>query len=251
MDVQFSKEVIERLAAAQSVAVLTGAGISAESGVPTFRGEDGIWNKLKPEELASMDAFLKNPDLVWQWYQYRRELMNDIEPNPGHYVLAEMESGYDDFTLSTQNIDGLHIRAGSQRVLELHGNISRNRCNACDKLTDENFPGDKVARCQCGGLMRPDVVWFGEMLPQEPLYNSFAAAERADVYLSIGTSAVVQPAASLPLEAKHQGAFVVEINLERTEISAMVDESYLGTAGTLLPELYRLVKKERARENKD
>ncbi len=243
---QFSSELIERLAKAKSVAVLTGAGISAESGVPTFRGEDGLWKNLKPEELASMDAFLKNPDLVWQWYQFRRDLMRDITPNAAHYVLADMEAKVEDFTLSTQNIDGLHIRAGSQHVLELHGNISRNRCNSCGKLIEHSFEEEKKAvHCECGGFVRPDVVWFGETLPAKPLYDSFAAAERADVYLSIGTSAVVQPAASLPLEAKNYNAYVVEINLEPTEISSLVDEQYHGPAGSLLPELYKLVEEER------
>jgi NAD-dependent deacetylase len=221
------------------VAILTGAGISAESGVPTFRGEHGLWKKFKPEELANVDAFLRNPDLVWGWYQHRREVINDVEPNPGHYALARMEKSISDFTLITQNIDGLHRRSGSQNILELHGNIQRNKCIKCgrmfEELPDEN--SEKVPECVCGGMIRPDVVWFGEMLPQQVIRDAFKAAERSAVFFSIGTSAVVQPAASLPVAAKQSGAYLVEVNVERTPLTYVADEFFEGKSGEILPQL--------------
>ncbi len=241
---EFSENVIKHLATAKHVAVLTGAGISAESGVATFRGKGGIWKKLKPEELASMDAFLKNPSLVLEWYEYRRKLIKNVKPNQAHKTLAEMESWYPHFALSTQNIDGLHKKAGSQAVYELHGNILRNRCNSCGAITDDvDFANtQQLPRCDCNGLIRPDVVWFGEMLPVDILDASFEKAQQADVYLSVGTSAVVYPAAQLPVTAKQSGAFVIEINLEPTALSPYVDASYRGKAGDVLPQLWSQVK---------
>ncbi len=241
----FSDELVERLAGAKRISALTGAGISAESGVATFRGKGGIWQKFKPEELASMDAFMRNPELVWEWYEYRRRIVNSVKPNAGHYVLAEMEQSFAHFSISTQNVDGLHQQAGSKNVYELHGNILRNRCSICNRLVGEVAfeKGKLLPRCDCGGMLRPDVVWFGEMLPAEVLEASFTDAAQADVYLSIGTSAVVFPAAMLPNEAKRNGAFVVEINLEPTPISREVDESILGKSGEILPALWARVKK--------
>jgi NAD-dependent deacetylase len=219
------------------VAVLTGAGISAESGVPTFRGEDGLWKKFKPEELANVDAFLRNPDLVWGWYQHRREIISDVEPNPGHHALAQMEKRISDFTLVTQNIDGLHRRSGSENILELHGNIQRNKCIKCNRMYEElpDETSDKVPECDCGGMIRPDVVWFGEMLPEQVIRDAFKAAERSTVFFSVGTSAVVQPAASLPVAAKASGAYLVEVNMERTVLTHLADESFLGKSGEVLP----------------
>lgn len=221
------------------VAILTGAGISAESGVPTFRGEDGLWKKFKPEELANVDAFMKNPDLVWGWYQHRREVINDVEPNPGHYALAQLEKKVSDFTLITQNIDGLHRRSGSENILELHGNIQRNKCIKCEmmyeELPDENL--EKAPECACGGMIRPDVVWFGEMLPEDVIQSAFTAAERSSVFFSIGTSAVVQPAASLPVAAKQNGAYLVEVNVDRTVLTDIADEFFQGKSGEILPQI--------------
>ena len=233
----FSEKMISRLKQAKCVAVLTGAGISAESGIPTFRGEEGLWKKFRPEELANFDSFMRNPKLVWEWYDYRKKIIDRVEPNPAHYALAKMEAHFQEFHLITQNIDNLHRRAGSQRIYELHGNIMRNRCVDCNKQVGEVTFQDpeNLPRCECGGLIRPDVVWFGESLPQQELMNSFTAAEHAHVFFSIGTSAVVQPAASLPLEAKHSGAFVIELNTEPTVISSLVDESIIGKAGETLP----------------
>lgn len=237
----FSSYLIERLKSAQKIAVLTGAGISAESGVPTFRGEQGLWKKYRPEELANFDAFMRNPDLVWEWYMFRRELIEAVLPNPGHRALARLESFFPDFTLITQNVDGLHHKAGSRRILELHGNIMRSRCVDCgvESMTaGMNTPGE-LPICSCGGRMRPDVVWFGEMLPADVLYRASEAARSCDVFFSIGTSAIVQPAASLPLAAKEAGAAVVEINVEPTVISGSVDFSILGKSGEVLPKLLK------------
>ena len=201
---QFSSTLIDSLRTENRVAVLTGAGISAESGVPTFRGENGLWKKFRPEELANFDAFIRNPSLVWEWYNYRRKLISEIKPNSGHYALAELEQMFETFTLITQNIDGLHYRAGSKNILELHGNIMKNKCISCDKVpqTVQLTDGPNPPHCECGELLRPDVVWFGESLPQRELRLAFDAAESCDIFLSIGTSSVVQPAASLPLVAK-------------------------------------------------
>lgn len=235
----FSEQLLIRLKSAKTVAILTGAGISAESGVPTFRGEEGLWKKFRPEELANFDAFMRNPKLVWEWYNYRKKIVSEVEPNPGHYALAKMEEMYDNFHLITQNIDNLHRRAGSKRIYELHGNIMRNRCVDCNKQVEEiSFQDpEELQHCECGGLIRPDVVWFGEALPQQILMNSFMVAGDSEVFFSIGTSAVVQPAASLPIEAKNAGAYVVEINTEPTVISSFVDESILGKSGEILPQL--------------
>jgi len=235
----FSEQLISKLKKAESIAVFTGAGISAESGVPTFRGENGLWKKFRPEELANFDAFMRNPDLVWEWYRYRKKIIADIKPNPGHYALAEMENYHKNFAIITQNVDNLHRRAGSKTVYELHGNIERNYCIDCRK----NFPNekillsDKVPHCICGGLVRPDVVWFGEMLPEDQWNAGEAAAERAEVFFAVGTSAVVYPAASLPQIAKRAGAYVVEVNIERTELSYDADEVLIGKSGEILPKL--------------
>ncbi len=235
----FSEKLIAKLKTAKTVAVLTGAGISAESGVPTFRGEEGLWKKFRPEELANFDAFMKNPQLVWEWYNYRKKIICEVKPNPGHYALANLEKLFDNFYLITQNIDNLHRRAGSNRIYELHGNIMRNRCVDCNKYVEaiRVHEPDDVPRCECGGLIRPDVVWYGESLPQQELMNSYSAANNSDVFFSIGTSAVVQPAASLPVKAKYAGAYVVEINTEYTVISSLVDDCILGKAAEILPRL--------------
>ncbi len=224
------------------MAAFTGAGMSAESGVPTFRGEDGIWKKFRPEELASFDAFMRNPDLVWEWYAHRRALLSSVRPNPGHYALAAMEDRYEEFCVITQNVDGLHRKAGSTAVHELHGNITRNTCVGCGTpASEEDVAGTHtVPRCpRCGSLIRPGVVWFGELLPQSAWDASVAAAEDADLFLVIGTSGIVAPASSLPLTAQRAGAFVLEINIEPSELSARADEVIIGKAGEVLPEMLK------------
>jgi NAD-dependent deacetylase len=243
--IEIPQSVISRCRDAKRIGVLTGAGISAESGLATFRGEDGIWTKLNPLELASMDAFLKNPSRVWEWYEHRRNIMLNVEPNEAHFTLAAMEAAYPHFSISTQNIDGLHQRAGSRTVHELHGNIARSRCSECNTFVDDvELKKDSIPpRCRCGGIIRPDVVWFGEMLPQDALEQAHEAARSADVYFSIGTSAVVYPAAQLPYEAAHHGAFVVEINLQPTDLTPHADSSLRGKAGQILPQLWQAVQK--------
>jgi len=236
--IEITDELRNLLNPDSAVAVLTGAGISAESGVPTFRGEEGLWSKFRPEELANVDAFMSNPDMVWAWYQHRREIINEVGPNPGHHALARMEEKIHDFSLITQNVDGLHRRAGNKNVYELHGNIQRNKCIDCgkffDKLPDE--ASDKVPECdECGGKIRPDVVWFGEMLPQDIIHRAFEVAEKSALFFSIGTSAVVQPAASIPVMAKQAGAYLVEINVEPTVITSYVDLFLQGKSGEILP----------------
>jgi len=236
----FSDRLKTHIQTVHSVCVLTGAGISAESGVPTFRGEEGLWKKFRPEELANFQAFIRNPDLVWEWYAYRRKLIHDVQPNPGHYALVELERSVKEFTLVTQNVDNLHRRAGSKSVVELHGNIERSYCIECGAIVSElNIDSLMEApHCaQCGGLVRPDVVWFGEMLPPEAFTKAEKAARQCDLFLCIGTSAVVYPAASLPYTALDHGAFVVEINRECTELSSRAHETLLGASGEILPQL--------------
>ncbi len=247
----FSTVLIERLAAARSVAVLTGAGISAESGIPTFRDPGGLWEKLKPEELANFDAFMANPQLVQGWYAHRRDVVNHARPNAGHVALAELEKLYHDFTLITQNVDNLHARAGSTHVVELHGNITRNYCVSCRRQASENdvsvySEGGLYACPECGGLIRPDVVWFGEMLPAGVIEAADAAARRTDVFLSIGTSAIVYPAAALPVTARAHGAYVAEVNIRESAISNQLDEMIVGPAGKVLPALVEAVSSARA-----
>ena len=234
----FSQRLIAKFSEAESVVVFTGAGMSAESGVPTFRGEEGLWKRFKPEELANFDAFIKNPELVWEWYKHRKQIIAEIQPNTGHVAVAEMERYHHGVTVITQNIDGLHQRAGSTTVHELHGNINRNYCSGCGKyfLDEEVMKQETAPRCSsCNGLIRPDVVWFGEMLPEDAWNASVAAAERAAIFFVVGTSAVVYPAASLPIIARRAGAYVVEINTEQTELSSRVDESLMGKSGEILP----------------
>jgi NAD-dependent deacetylase len=252
----FPPALVDALRAARPVAVLTGAGISAESGVPTFRdAQSGLWSRFRPEELATAEAYRRNPRLVWDWYAWRRGLVRDARPNAAHLALVSMEARIPDFTLITQNVDGLHALAGSRRLLELHGNIHRNRCFQTDDAAfaapcvaagaassspeaSRCRPGADAPRCEhCGGWVRPDVVWFGEGLPEQALMQAQAAAVASRVFLSIGTSALVHPAAGLPLLAQRAGALLVEINREATPLSGQAQFSLRGLAGELLPAL--------------
>ncbi|MFH2054650.1 MAG: NAD-dependent deacylase [bacterium] len=215
---------------------LTGAGVSAESGVPTFRGVDGIWRKLNPMELASIDGFMSNPKLVWEWYLFRRDVIGKVKPNPGHFTLAEMARKFPDFTLVTQNVDNLHQDAGSPQVIELHGNIRRNKCFECGKpMPDMEIDPEDLPTCSCGGRVRPDVVWFGEMLPLDAIDFAQTKSAAAKLFFSIGTSAEVYPAAGLPRLAKQSGAYLVEINADPTPITAIANESLRGKSGEILP----------------
>lgn len=223
---------------------LTGAGVSQESGLRTFRdAQTGLWARYKPEELASPEAFARDPKLIWDWYAWRREAVKSVRPNPGHYALVEIEKHAPQFTLITQNVDGLHRLAGNQNVLELHGNIQRVRCADCHTFTETwDDDAETVPRCKvCGGLLRPDVVWFGEALPRGQLEAAVEAARSCDVFFSIGTSGVVQPAASLAFAAHNRGAVVVEINAEPTPLTSKADYALHGKSGEILPELVKAV----------
>lgn len=229
----------EWLRCASSIAVLTGAGISAESGIPTFRGPGGLWRQYRPEDLATPEAFARDPKLVWEWYDWRRGLIAQAQPNPGHVALAEMERRARNFTLITQNVDGLHDRAGNRQVLRVHGDIWTVRCSACGRERKDLRPTipDLPPRCSCGAIERPGVVWFGEALPQDVWFCAEQAARDASVFLVVGTAAVVYPAAGLVNLAKSRGAKIVEINIAETPISTMVDTSLRGPAAELLPQL--------------
>ena len=238
----FSDALVRRLLDAERVAVLTGAGISAESGVPTFRDPDGLWQRFRPEELANVGAFLANPELVQGWYAHRRAVVEDVEPNAGHRALAALErwvtgrGGH--FLLATQNVDGLHRRAGSERVVELHGSLLRSHCIDCQAGASASGIARGALTCEaCGGLVRPDVVWFGEPLPEASIAEATEAAALADVYLSVGTSAVVYPAAGLPQIARQAGAYTAEVNPDPSDIAPLLHESVRGRAGAVLPDL--------------
>lgn len=227
------------LAGARSVAVLTGAGISAESGIPTFRGDGGLWRQHRAEELATPEAFARDPRLVWEWYGWRRGLIAEARPNAAHHALVELEARAPGFTLITQNVDGLHDAAGSRRILKLHGDIWRLRCTVCGS----NWPDRRVPlpslppHCGCGGMARPGVVWFGEALPEGIMEEAAHAVRGAEVFLVIGTSAVVYPAAGLIPAAREAGARVVEINIEPSACSSYADCVLTGPAGEILPGL--------------
>ncbi len=230
----------EILRKAQRIAVLTGAGISAESGVPTFRDKDGLWRKFSASELANPEAFRTNPQLVWEWYGWRRREMLKAKPNAGHFALAELDKRASEFLLITQNVDNLHRRAGSQRMVEIHGNIFRNRCTECghiepDESCDFDEGGTLPVCGKCGAMARVDVVWFGEQLPEKELTAGFHAAESCDVFISAGTSAVVYPAAGLPEVAKLRGATLIEVNLEPTHLTQIADFSFIGKSGEIMP----------------
>ncbi|MDP8207213.1 MAG: NAD-dependent deacylase [Candidatus Electryonea clarkiae] len=238
----------ERLLEANQVGALTGAGMSKESGIQTFREKDGLWKKFRPEELANVDAFLANPDRVWEWYNWRRDLMSNVKPNPGHYALAELDDLISKFILVTQNIDNLHNEVGSKHVIELHGNIRKNKCQSCKKPFETgwlDFSEGKLPHCDCGGLIRPDVVWFGEMLPSQAIEDAWQAAAKSDVYFSIGTSTVVYPAAALPFEAKIHGAYLIEINPDRTDLSSIADLVIRMPSGEALPQIIEAVQKRK------
>src|SRR5262245_56184147 len=236
----FLPRLLEIAASAKRVTVLTGAGVSAESGVPTFRdAQTGLWSKYKAEELATPRAFQNTPRLVWEWYEWRRKLVANAKPNPAHLALVEMEKLFPSFQLITQNVDGLHQRAGSHRDIELHGNITRTKCSEEGTLlTSWKDTGEVPPRCpNCGSLLPPDVVWFEEPMPEMEMQLAARASTTCDVFFSIGTSTVVYPAAALPSEALRSGAIVVEINPQPTPFTTQAHFALAGKAGVVLPEL--------------
>lgn len=238
------RAIREALREAESVVALTGAGISVESGIPTFRGSGGLWRNYSPEKLATPEAFAENPRLVWEWYDWRRSVIRKAEPNAGHRALAELERQkaggsrpQGSFTLATQNVDGLHDRAGSRNVVKLHGDIWTLRCVGCGAVErNEQVPlEDLPPRCACGALLRPGVVWFGEPLPPKEWERALEASERAQVFLVVGTSAVVYPAAGLAEVAREAGAKLAIVNAEPTPLDRLAEWVLRGHAGALLP----------------
>lgn len=235
---------------ARRLVVLTGAGMSKESGIPTFReAQDGLWAQYDPMEMASEAGFRRNPKLVWEWYEYRFGMVKSARPNPGHLAIAQLEGLIPSVTVVTQNIDGLHSAAGSTTVLELHGSIERYKCmsgrHAGFSLDDVIQQHDKPPRCpECGDMLRPDVVWFGEYLPEDVMRRAYDASLHCTAMLVVGTSGVVQPAASLPFIAARTGALVVDVNPEPNEISEMADIFLQGAGGSILPELLQAILSE-------
>lgn len=236
----------EALHEAESIVALTGAGISAESGVPTFRGPGGLWRNYSPEKLATPEAFAQNPRLVWEWYDWRRGIIQRAQPNPGHQALAELErrqtaqgERQGNFTLITQNVDGLHDRAGSRNVVKLHGDIWLVRCVGCGaEERNEQVPlADLPPLCACGALLRPGVVWFGESLPTAEWERALEASAHAQIFMVIGTSAVVYPAAGLAEVAREAGAKLAVVNPEPTPLDGMAGWILRGQSGELLPRL--------------
>jgi NAD-dependent deacetylase len=238
---EIPRGLIQALRDAGRITVLTGSGISAESGVPTFReARTGLWARYDPQQLATPEAFERDPRLVSEWYEWRRRLVSEAEPNPGHRALAELEGRVPDFTLITQNVDGLHRRAGSENVIELHGNILRSRCSWEGETVEPEEGGAVPPMCpNCGAPLRPDVVWFGEMLPAGAFEAASEAARECEVFLSVGTSSLVYPAAALPYEALESGATLVEVNPSETPLTGHADHVLDGPAGEVLPELVR------------
>ena len=237
------ESVSYKLHNAKKIVFVTGAGISQESGIPTFRGNDGLWRKYDPMQLATIDAFYENPKLVWEWYEDRRKNILAAKPNAGHAAIADLAK-YKDVWVLTQNIDGLHQRAGSKNVLELHGSIITIKCTVCnfkDKITN-NF-SEIPPLCKCGNILRPDVVWFGEPLPQDVWGEAMIQANLCDVMVVAGTSLAVSPANLLPLYAKQNGALLIEVNPEETLMSHSMDLSIRSTSARALPEIVSLVKK--------
>lgn len=232
--------LLDALRSARHVVVLTGAGMSAESGIPTFReAQTGLWEQYDPLELATTEAFLRDPELIWRWYDWRRNLVRAATPNPGHFALARLAGRVPRLTLVTQNVDGLHQRAGSQHVIEFHGNLFATRCAVEDCLVEGvQEPAAGVPLCPgCGGYLRPGVVWFGEAIPPQALVAADEAASDCDLFLSIGTSSLVWPAAGLADTARAAGARIVEINPAETDLSGTCDFRIAGKSGEILPEL--------------
>lgn len=235
--------VLDKLKAARKIVFVTGAGMSQESGIPTFRGKDGLWRSYDPMKIATIDAFYENPKLVWEWYEDRRRNIVAAQPNPGHNAIAELER-YKEVVVLTQNIDGLHQRAGSTKVLELHGSIIRIKCTVCSFQDCVVSSFDILPPlCKCGKILRPDVVWFGEPLPQDVWTEAIAYVNSCDVMIIAGTSLLVSPANTLPLYAKQNNALLIEINPEDTVMSVDMNLTIRGTCSNIIPKLTEIFSK--------
>jgi NAD-dependent deacetylase len=233
--------VSDKLKKSEKIVFVTGAGISQESGIPTFRGKDGLWRKYDPMQLATIDAFYEDPKLVWEWYEERRQNILKANPNLGHTAIAKLEK-YKQVSVLTQNIDGLHQRAGSTHVYELHGSIITIKCTVCDfKDKIVSSFSQLPPLCKCGNMLRPDVVWFGESLPQDVWNSAIDQASSCDVMVVVGTSLVVSPANLLPVYAKQNGAIMIEVNIEQTPMSSSMDISLRSTAASVLPVLVNTI----------
>ena len=236
------ESIKEQIKDFKKIVFVTGAGISQESGIPTFRGKDGLWRNYDAMKLATIDAFYEDPKLIWEWYNERRHNIFSASPNQGHMAIAELEK-YANVTILTQNIDGLHQKAGSSQVLELHGSIVKIKCTVCDFHEEIMTEFSEIPPlCKCGNILRPDVVWFGESLPQDVWKNAMIFASQCDLMVIAGTSLVVSPANTLPIYAKQNGAVLVEINPEETEMSSEMDLVLRDTSGNTLPEFVSLFK---------
>ena len=234
--------ISDKLKKSKDIVFVTGAGISQESGIPTFRGKDGLWRKYDPMTLATIDAFYQNPKLVWEWYEERRQNILSAKPNPGHFSIAELEK-YRKVSVLTQNIDGLHQRAGSTSVYELHGSIITIKCTVCyfrDTITSSFSQLPPI--CKCGNILRPDVVWFGEALPQDIWKAAIEQASKCDIMIVVGTSLAVSPANLLPVYAKENGAILIEVNPDETPMTNIMDLSLRSSAAKALPELLNIIK---------
>jgi NAD-dependent deacetylase len=237
----------EILLASSSVSILTGAGVSKESGIPTFRdAQTGLWANYDPQQLASPQGFMNDPSLVWKWYDGRRQKLAGVKPNPGHYAIAELEEIFSEVKVITQNVDGLHQQAGSKNIIELHGNITTFHCfdnlHVCDSVS---IGLAEPPTCHCGSLVRPSVVWFGESLPDGAFEEAVSASRNSDVFFVVGTSGLVQPAASLPAIAKRAGARIIEINRENTPVTSLADIVIHQESGKAFPEIVRRFKELR------
>jgi NAD-dependent deacetylase len=248
-----NEKVVDRLAQTNYLLVITGAGISAESGIPTFRGTDGLWKNYRAEELATPWAFEQDPETVWQWYDWRRGIIGNAQPNHGHLAIKELEDMFKSFLLITQNVDGLHGRTGIKNLIEIHGNLWRVRCTREEKTSMlMDVPLKEIPpKCECGAILRPDVVWFGESIPTVALETSFRILEQCDTLIVVGTSGVVYPVASFPQRVKENGGYVVEVNVEPTPISSIADASLYGNSGDILPMLVKWLKERQETRGKD
>ncbi len=236
------RSAAQKIEGSNYLIALSGAGISKESNVPTFRGADGLWNKYNAMELATPDAFQKNPELVWEWYSWRQNLIKSCDPNPAHYTIAKWERTGLLKSLITQNVDGLHRRAGSKHIFEIHGNLWALKCTACSYGGYIDVPAIGIPRCpSCNNILRPDVVWFGESLNPTMMTQVYTELQKADVCIVIGTSALVHPAASFPITVKQNGGIVIEVNIETTPLTSIADYHVEGKAGEMLPYLDRLI----------